>query len=246
MSKKNQIAPYNYGQDAGAGWEGTSERDFAIPFLKILPGSGEFANSVTGDVYGKELLIVPCITQHTVVEWIDRDVAVGGFVAVHDINSDVVQRAKTANANSMIKMKAESGNDLVETYTIFALRLDNVDDEIAAEILVIPFTVTKIKRYRAIMTKLRTFKGSSAAPLFSHRLRVVTTPEKNPAGKDYFNMELTPAIDGDIKASQINPEQGGKLLEQGRRLKDDVKSGAARAGFDAAPNNADETQDEVF
>ena len=245
-TKRDEILPYDYGQDANAGWEGTSGADFAVPFLKILPGSGEFANSVTGDTYGKEIIIIPCTTRHTVVEWIDRDVAVGGFVAVHELDSDLVQRAKAANGNTMIKMKAENGNDLVETYTIFALRLDDIDDEVAAEILVIPFTVTKIKRYQAIMTKLRSFKGSLTAPLFSHRVRAVTTPEKNKAGKEYFNMELTPAVDGDIRASQLNPKESAKLLEQGRRLRDDVKSGAARAGFDTAANDVEETQDEVF
>jgi len=264
--KQGQLVPYNYGADANKGWENTDTGpggDFAIPFLNQLqalsqevqegddsfvPGAkpGALINSVTKQLYGDEIIIVPCLTQHDVVEWSPRDQG-GGFVAVHDVQSAVVRDAKDANGNRLIGLRTPEGNELVDTYTIYALRLNTVDAEAASEILVIPFTKTKIKRYKGIMTQLRTMMGSSEIPLFAHRLRLVATRERNAANQTYFNVKLEPAIENDIMKSLISPKTGDVLLEQGRRLREDIGKGAAKAGYDSdTTSDGAESKDEVF
>ena len=77
---------YNYGDDAGSGWENTGTEDFTIPFLAILQSmspqvqeteaefiegakAGMLINTATQELYdGKEgVELVPCYTQHLFV-----------------------------------------------------------------------------------------------------------------------------------------------------------------------------------
>ena len=259
------IVPFDYGKDAGAGWENTDATDFSVAFLSQLqalsaeiqedessyiPGSkpGMCINSVTKqlyDTFSGELIVVPCITRHTVVEWVPRDMG-GGFVAEHEINSDVVVAAKAANGGSMLNLKSEAGNELVETYSIFALRLESVDAKFPAELIVIPFTRTKIKRYKEIMTRLRTIYGGNKIPLFAHRLSVQTTKEKNPAGQSYYNIRLVPAVENDVLKSLVSPETGREILEAGRVLRDQVLAGLAKTNYESAEGSGFEADNTPF
>ena len=102
-----EMANYDYGDDAGGGFENQDEDDYQIPFLIVLQkGSpqcdpdnaaydkdaapGMFMNTVSEELYD-EVTIVGAITEHCFTEWKpDR----GGFVGKHAKNSDVVKLAK--------------------------------------------------------------------------------------------------------------------------------------------------------
>ena len=77
---------YDYGGDAGAGFEGTKSSDLSIPFLNVLQSNspavaegrlknGDIANSVTGEIYAGETGVPfqPVHHEHKFVKWRPRD-----------------------------------------------------------------------------------------------------------------------------------------------------------------------------
>jgi hypothetical protein len=262
-AKGGAIVSYDYGDTAGAGWENTDEDDFSVPFLNQLQAlspevqqgedtyvdgamSGMFINSVSR-VLSKEIVFVPCTTQHVYVEWVPRDQG-GGFMGIHALDSAIVKEAQVAAVQSgdRNKLKTETGNDLVETFYIYAAILEEAGATDVLDLVVMSFTKTKIKRYKSIMTRLRTMKGSKQIPLFAHQIRMTATKEKNAAGQPYANCELNPAVDGDVVASLIDPVKGTAILEGAQAFLESVGSGEAKANHAsnsegaAAPAPADE------
>jgi hypothetical protein len=260
------VALPNYGEQfAGKGWENTDRSDFQIPFLNQLQAMspqctdgderqvegakpGMFFNSVTRELIDGDVFLLFALTKHCYVEWRPEDSG-GGFVGEHDVMSDVVKKAKEA-AKNPLELKTQDGNELVETYHVFALVLDSAEANEVKDQVVISFTKTKIKRYKSIMTRLRTLKGSDRIPLFAHRIKMSSTTETNPAGKKYKNVDLTPAIDGDVVASLLPGDS--PILELADGLREAIMSGAAKANFDSAQTERasgggkDEEADSVF
>lgn len=263
-AKGGDIVNFDYGKTAGQGWENTDQDDFSVPFLNQLQAlspevqqgedtyvkgamSGMFINSVTRELL-KEVIFVPCSTQHVYVEWVSRSDG-GGFVGVHDLDSKIVAEARVAAVQSGERnnLKSEAGNDLVETFYVYAAILSEVGATDVSDLVVMAFTKTKIKRYKAIMTRLRTMKGSKQIPLFAHQIRMTSTKEKNAAGQPYANVELNPAVDGDVVASLIDPVKGAPILEGAQAFLESVGTGEAkpnRAGGN--PDGTAAPADEVF
>lgn len=92
-SQSTDVATIDYAADAGAGLEGADRDSFAIPFLGILQTNspqcdtetgiegakaGMLINTVTNDLYGDGVIIVPCAFQRRWVRWGARE-AGGGF-----------------------------------------------------------------------------------------------------------------------------------------------------------------------
>lgn len=248
----------------GAGWENTDGDDFQIPFLNQLQAMspqcedggdrqvedakpGMFFNSVTQQLYEGEVNLIVALTKHSFVEWQPQD-AGGGFVGEHAVGSEVVSKAREA-ADDQLDLRSEAGNELVETYQLFALVLPEADSTEFTDQVVISFSKTKIKRYKQIMTRLRTFKGSNRIPLFAHRLVMTSTNEKNPAGKPYKNVVLAPAVNNDVAASLLPGDS--PLLESANALREAIAEGAAKANFESAEGGGARTAstdeaDEVF
>lgn len=231
----------SYGEGfQGAGWENTDSGDFQIPFLNLLQSNspqvvegtvegavpGMFFNSVTQELIKSPVSFVVALTKHSFVEWRPDN---GGFVAEHAIDSDVVAQAKQ-RAENPLELKTPAGNDLVETYQMYAIVIDDQDE--MKDQVVISFSRTKIKRYKQIMTRLRTFKNSNRIPLFAHRLAMSSTNEKNAAGQSYKNVQLVPAVDNDVAASLLPADS--PLLEVANALREAVLEGAAKANYDSA------------
>jgi hypothetical protein len=260
-SKKKTELPvkYDYGADSGAGFENQTQDDYQIPFLNQLQALspeisggkdeklagaeiGMFVNSVSKKLYG-EVVLVPCMTKHTFVEWRPREQG-GGFVAEHAIDSPIVAEAKAAAAGDITKLKTEKGNDLIDTFSIFAVLIDEPFAEQPDDMVVISFAKTKAKRYREIMTRLRTCKDAKNAPIFAHQLRMTSTDEVNAAKQPYKNVKLTPAVENDVLKSMLPP--GNPILEAARALNESVKSGVAKANFDSAQEAPAGSGDEHF
>lgn len=241
----------NYGDDiAGAGWDNTNKDDFQIPFLNQLQAlspqceeggerqvegakPGMFFNSVSEKLYTGDLYLLIALTKHCFVEWRPQDSG-GGFVAEHDVISEVVAKAKevAAKTDNARDLKTPAGNDLVETYHVYALLLESPDATEFIDQVVISFTKTKIKRYKQIMTRLRTFKNSQRIPLFAHRLLMSVTNEQNAAKKSYKNVQLVPAIGGDVGQSLLAADS--PLLELANSLREGIVGGAVKVNFDSA------------
>lgn len=231
-----------YEQYSGQGFENTSSEDFSIPFLGVLQGispeietlegakPGMLINTVTQDLYkGQDgVVYVPCVTEHCFVEWKPRDQG-GGFVAVHQLDSDLVINAK--EKQEFGQFKTPSGNDLIETFYVYGTRVS----EAGGEQMVLAFTSTKIKKYKAWLTKARnlqiTVKDAQGRvvrritpPLFAHKYRVKTVKEKNNKG-EFYNFDIT--FDGaDAASCRIDPRS--ELFESCVAVAQIVKDGKVK------------------
>lgn len=248
-SKANtELAVFDYGSDAGAGFENQTSSDYSIPFLTVLQAMspqvadpadggidgarpGMILNTVTGEFFaGKDgLEFIPALTQHVFVEWVPREQG-GGFVAIHDINSDVVKQGK-ANSKEFGKIRLANGNDLIETFYVYGVTSFDGEPQGMA---VIAFTSTKIKVYKAFSTKINMFtlkapNGSKQKPpLYAHALKLTTAKEKNNKG-EFHNFSIAPAK-GDIVSSLLRPDD--PRFQAAKDCYDMVTAGAARASYE--------------
>lgn len=251
----------DYGAMAGAGYENTSQSDFAIPLLTILqdlspqvkkseeayiPGAeaGMLYDTVTNRVIpGDEgVIFVPVVTQHVYVEFTPRDKG-GGFRGVHALDSEIVTKA-IQGATKFGEYHTAEGNELSETFYVYGYTLDEPDAAEPQAAYVIPFTSAKIKVYKRFMQLLRTFKGRP--PLFANRLRIRTKVEKSPKGS-FFNFDISPLIDGDVGKSLIHPgtrENPNPLLLAAKAFADDVLTGKKTAAQEGATQGGGEPSGE--
>lgn len=242
-----------YSDYAGAGFENQTSDDYSIPFLQILQAlspqlqendslrQGMILNTVTGEVWDgkKGIAFVPATTQHVYVEWKPRD-AGGGFVGIHEVNSDLVNHAKAASSEYG-KYNTPDGNELIETFYVYGIALD--DDGNASE-AVLAFSSTKIKKYKGWMTKAKTIQiplpdgRRIPAPLFAHRYRLKTVSEKNNKGQ-FFNWDAI-TFDGE-NAQQARLLPDDPLFQSAVNIKSMIEQGKARAAYESqAPGSADE------
>ncbi len=242
----NPLAAADFGDFAGMGFENQTNQDIAIPFMGVLQAmspqvnesepsyisgakAGDLFNTVTGELIPRPATFVPCYTEHVYVEWVPRD-AGGGFVAVHGYNSEVVVKAK-AGAEKFNDLKTPEGNQLVETFYVYGLLLDAPDAQSSSTPIVIAFTSTKIKVYKALMTKLRTIKGNP--PLFAFRLAVATCDAKNKKNQPYKNFKITPVGATLFDSANLPGTPFAGLLEEGKALVEAIKGGLARAAVES-------------
>lgn len=270
--KGGALALYDYGDDAGAGYENTDQSDFAIPFLSVLQTNspeceknhakqvegaeaGMLMNTVTKELFdGSEgLTIIPCDTSHVFTEWVPRDEGGGGgagFRGIHEIDSDLVKACKAAAAESGAfgKLPTEDKTELVETFYIFGLLLDDVDATEPSAFVMIPFTSTKIKVYKGLLYRLRMFKGNP--PLFANRVKLASFPDSNKKG-NFYNFKCEPAVENDVGASLIPPVVDGEpnpLMVAAKQFQKQIRSGAARGAYESVEGtgDGDASGDEVF
>lgn len=248
MAKYGAYADY-----AGAGFENQTRDDYSIPFLQILQAlspqlqendslrPGMILNTVTGDAWDgkKGIAFVPATTQHVYVEWKPRE-AGGGFVGIHEVDSDLVNTAK-AVSSEYGKYSTLDGNELIETFYVYGIALD--DDGNTSE-AVLAFSSTKIKKYKGWMTKAKTIQiplpdgRRIPAPLFAHRYRLKTVSEKNKKGQ-FFNWDSI-TFDGE-NAQQARLLPDDPLFQLAVNIKSMIEQGKARAAYESqAPGSTDE------
>lgn len=237
------VYDFDYGADAGTGFEGTSKADLAIPFLGVLQSNspqvtddnpagakaGLLFNTVTRELIDATdgINLLPVHKDHLFVEWVPREKG-GGFVAAHAPDSDLVKKTLAAlNGVRTPKLLLPNGNQLVETYYIYALLL-NEDSTASTGFCVISFTSTKIKPYRDWLTSMFMIKGRP--PIFAFRSKLKTVKQKNEKGT-YYNFQIEP-FGENWKSSLIDPSTGKALLDEARSFREMITSGTARAAYE--------------
>jgi len=257
-NQKCDLAKLDYGDDAGCGFEGTTNDDFSIPFLSMFQGLspqvagenpldgakvGMLFNTVTEEMWdGKEgLIFVPSCRDHCYMEWVPRSQG-GGYVGRHELGSEVVVTAKRESTDR--KLKSPSGNDLVETFYMYGVIV--MGEDVDPSPVVISFTSTKIRAYRTMMTKLNQVTvgprdKKKKPPLFAHQIRITTVMEKNNKGT-YANFRFDPAF-GTILESLLDPSSPVFTIAKG--LSDMVQEGQAKINYDSADSaGSDEEKEE--
>lgn len=252
----------DYAEDAGAGFEDVSSDELLIPFIRILQplssqcdeGSGSYIEgarpgmiitTATGELWsGKTgFLYLPVRREHHYVEFVPRE-AGGGFVGIWSPADPRIAELK-AQHGAFGKLPLASGNELIETYSLYGLALPLTDTgEVSADAGVIQgvigFASTQIKAYKMITTRLMGLIGSPPKfPLFAHAWHIRTVSQKNRKGSYYgWSAGL---LHGDPRRALLRTTD--PLYLQARDFFHLLRSGAAKADFAASGANVpDEVQ----
>lgn len=251
------LASNDYGDYAGGGFENQDQSDYAIPFLGMLQGlspqiqtptpqtehmrQGMIINSVTGEIFLSAVGVpfVPAYTDHMYMEWKPRTQG-GGLVGRHTLDAEIVKHAKEKAGTDFGLLKTPEGNDLIETFNVYGIYLDGEGNPQQA---VVSFSSTKIKPYKAWMTKAKTIQlqltdgRRIGAPLFAHRYRLKTVPEKNNKGA-FYNWSI--GFDGEnAVACRLAPSD--EIFQAAVAIKKLMESGQGKAAYDSLePHGTDE------
>lgn len=249
------VTTYDYGQNAGAGWEETDQDDFSIPWIKQLQSMspevdasedtyvegakpGLFYNTVSKELMESFNFIV-VRREHVYVEWVPDN---GGFVGVHQKDSAIVGEAKGAAVDKN-KLKTPEGNDLIDTFQLYLGLLNEPGDEVL-DFAIMSFTSTKQRPYRDMMTRLRTLKGSKNIPLFAHRSTMTAVKAQNKKGEKYFNVTTSPLL-ASTGESLLAPDS--PILEAAQGFIEGISSGERTVKYEATTEaSSGESTDEVF
>lgn len=261
QTQSTAVAVYDYSQFAGQGFETLTKEDYSIPFLGILQSNsqdkldniasakpGMLINTVTNEVFDgkKGIMFIPAQPQHVFVEWKPRDQG-GGFVKLHELNSEIVLKAKAEQERGKYKMdhKNPKSNDLIDTNYMYGIL---VKEDGTSEKIVIVFTSTKNTVFRHWMTKANTIQielpnGSRVpAPLFAHRYRITTVSQKNQKGT-FYNFQV--GYDGkDAVACRLAPND--PLFLEAVDFRQSIISNNVKAAHDTqAPGNSEDDETET-
>jgi hypothetical protein len=230
---------FDYGSDAGAGFEETKGSDLSIPFINVLQNNspkveaeeakaGQMFNTVTGELY-PEVNFLPVHEHKCFVEWIPRDSG-GGFVAIHEMDSDVVKAALAAvGGKRQGKLLLKNGNELIETHYVYGLILED-NFETSKGFGVLSFTSTKIKPKRDWFTSMWMIKGKP--PIYAFRAQLKTEKQKNEKGT-FYNFTIRPGHPSPTATwtqALINP--ASPLFLEAKDFRDMVISGVAKAAYE--------------
>jgi len=256
------IEVFEYGDDAGQGFENQDMSDRKLPIIELLQSNspevaeskgkvwaGMFRNTVTGELY-EEVYFVPAITDHCWTEWISRDDG-GGFRGRHRKDAKIVTDAVARNDGRAIgKLKVPQPKDektgkpqpdheLVESFEIYAILYDAKTNEVLG-FAMIAFTSTKIKIYRAWNSAIGNFAptlgGKKLAPgqvpIFAHRVKM-TSESETKGTNTYMVPVLSPAQGGDDLKNSLLPKNDPRYVEA-KKLHDDVLKGLAKAAYETS------------
>jgi hypothetical protein len=254
------LAEFDYGDDAGKGFENQDMTDRKIPIIQLLQSNspqvveskgkiypGQFLNTVTGKVMD-EVHFVPAITDTCFTQWVPRDDG-GGFRGRHAKDAKVVLEAIKRNDGRAIGKlpvpqpkdpktgKEQPTNELVESREIYCIVFDPKTDEIEG-FAMIPFTSTKIKVYRDWNSQIGNFAPTingkkvpmNKIPLFAHRVKM-TGESETKNNFTYMIPVLSPSMGGDDLVKSLLLNNDPRYLAA-RQLHDDVMKGLAKAAYE--------------
>ncbi len=190
------ITVFEYGDDYGKGYENQGKADMSVPFINMLQAlsplvaaekarPGDYFNTVTEEIFPREkgFLFVAGGTRRAFAEWVPRnnpdgstktDGGSGGYRGEHAVESPVVAAAIKASVK-FGKFFTPDGNVLRDTFYVYGCLCgeDGVNS-----MAIMPFWSTKIKPYRAWMTRLRQMNLQQ-----NYELQIKRTEEAIAAGQ---------------------------------------------------------------
>lgn len=248
--------------DFGAGFEDFTSEDVAVPFIGILQkGSpqveednpkylkgakpGMLFNTVSGELFdGKEvgITLIPVHRVRNYIEWIPKDEG-GGLVAVYEPDDPVVvQLLKTQRQYG--KLKINDGNDLVETFSVFALLVKDSGDY---ERVVVSFSSSQIATYKRWMTMAQSLSiplgngRRGIPPMFSHLYRLRTQFHQK---KEYTWYKYTVGWNGET-AEQARLAPNDELYQAAKAFRNLVIGGQAKVNFEAGASRGDDPAEDL-
>lgn len=246
----NTMTMYDYGEDAGKGFEDLGKSELSIPFVVLLQAlspivveekakAGQFFNTVTEQLWERDkgFLFVPSARRHYYAEWTPRTEG-GGFHGHHLPESAEVREA-IKNAQKFGKNKTPDGHDLVETFYLYGVIVD--EDLLPESYAAIAFSSTKIRPYKRWITKVSMFtKGK--IPLYANLVRITSKQEENEKGK--FYVPVFSAAKENLAASLLQKDSEPYIM--GKQCAALIDSGDAVIDPNQQSAHGAVAEDEVF
>ena len=201
VKKEKAGAPalINLEEDSGKGLSNVGQEDLALPFLKILgqlspevnkkdskyvkgAEPGKIYNTVTTELYD-EIDVLPVFYKRQYVEWQDRGTSMGAPVAIHTVNSGILNEA---TRDKMNKDRLPNGNYLENTANHFVVLVSGSTPSTA--LISMKATQLKIsKKWNTMMMsiKMKGKNGLFTPPTYSHIYRLKTVQMSNDKGTWY-------------------------------------------------------------
>ena len=193
----------SFEEDAGAGFNGMNQEDYALPFLRLLTNTspevgdvdgampGMIYNSVTGQLFDgkKGILVVPTAYVRQYIEWAPRGSGSGAPIAIYPSTSDIL--SKTHREPGDNKDYLDNGNYIENTANHYVMVLDDAGVPNPALIVMKSTQLKKSRKWNSMMqsVKLQGKNGMYTPPMYSQIYRLTTVAESNDKGK-WFGWEV--------------------------------------------------------
>jgi hypothetical protein len=201
-------------QDAGAGFEGMTQDDYALPFLRLLTSTspevgevdgalpGMILNSVTGELYDgkKGITVVPCAYVRQYIEWAPRGQGSGAPVHIYPATSDVLSQTHKEPGDNKDYM--DNGNYIENTANYYVMVISENGVPEPALITMKSTQLKKSRKWNSMMqsVKLQGKNGLFTPPIYSQMYLLTTVSESNDKGK-WFGWEIQRI--GDVGSADI-------------------------------------------
>ncbi len=186
-------------QDAGAGFDGMTQDDYALPFLRLLTNTspevgevdgampGMIYNSVTGELFDgkKGIHVVPCAYIRQYIEWEPRGSGSGAPVHIYPATSDIL--SQTHRVSGEAKDYLDNGNYIENTANHYVMLVDENGVPSPALIVMKSTQLKKSRKWNSMMqsVKMTGKNGMFTPPMYSQLYRLTTVAESNDKGKWY-------------------------------------------------------------
>ena len=223
---------------SGSGFENADSDSYAIPFLRILQSTspqvdeegpayvdgakvGMLLNTVTNELFGKEVKVIPIHYSRDFVEWKpDR----GGFVKSHGNDPSILQ--KISHIDDKNNSFLENGNVIQDTRNHYLLIADRL--ELGPIILSLVSTGIKhSKKWMSLMAALRLPNSDKQAPMFAGVWDLQSIRNSNDDGTWYQIGDKN--MTGVEFSGWVNKEQ----LDAAMQARELITSGSATADYDS-------------
>lgn len=250
----------DWGDEAEAGFEDQTQDDLAIPLLNILQPmspqvtdgdlkAGDLYNNVTEESYDgkKGIYFLFAKTERCVNEWIPRGKG-GGFVARHEMNSELVKAKKAQNRLGPWK---NGENELIETVYAYGVLLDKDLSPLGP--MVLHFTSMKHKPYKAWNQRIRTFLAPTGRkdangfaikqrlPMYAHPVLVKTVKQQNSKGT-FWNYFFEGAVADDLDKGKLSKNH--PAVKAAREMHALATSGAVNMKMESDAPSGGNTEDD--
>ena len=201
-------------QDAGAGFDGMTQDDYALPFLRLLTSTspevgemdgalpGMILNSVTGELYDgkKGIHVVPCVYVRQYIEWMPRGQGSGAPVHIYPATSDILSQTHKEPGDN--KDYLDNGNYIENTANYYVMLINDSGVPEPALITMKSTQLKKARKWTSMMqsVKLQGKNGLFTPAIYSQTYLLTTMAESNDKGK-WFGWEIQRV--GDVASADI-------------------------------------------
>jgi hypothetical protein len=222
-------------QDAGAGFDGMSQEDYALPFLRLLTATspeigemqgavpGMILNTVTGELFDgkKGISVIPCAYIRQYIEWAPRGQGSGAPIHIYPATSDILSKTNREAGDN--KDYLPNGNYIENTANHYVMVLDEFGNPNPALVVMKSTQLKKSRKWNSMMqsVKVQGKNGLFTPPMFSQVYRLSTVAESNDKGK-WYGWEV----------ERIGPVESAFVYQTCKAFAQSVIAGSVKAKHD--------------